>query len=79
MKKKAKGFTLVEVIMSMMIFSMVLLMAASLFMTSMMLQKKSKEVTAKQTKMSNEIENGGDFEAAPFEIKFEGTSLSIGK
>lgn len=69
--KKEKGFTLVEVIMSMMIFSMVLLMAASLFMTSIMLQNKSKEVTAKQTEMSNEIENGEDFETLPFEIKFE--------
>lgn len=76
---KIKGFTLVETIIGIFIFSMTMLLISSLFITSLAIQKRSKQVTTKNIYRSNMIENGGQVTTTPYTITFPGKTITISK
>lgn len=72
MKEKNKGFTLIEVIITILIFSLVLIAFGSLIQTNLMLNKRSMDINTNSTKISNSILEGNITTSSvpQFEITF---------
>lgn len=76
MSKQQQGFTLLEVVISMVVFVLVTLVFVTLFSAASNIQSRSNHITKVNNEAAQDIERGTGGSAGTMEIRFPGTSFN---